>query len=365
MLRNILLSLVVLLLLPCAGFAIGISPSYLNLDFQPGLQYQGTFEVINNGNETLDVNVYSSGDLSQYVNLSYTSASVAPFERKPFYYNINMPADVLPGSHIIRIGAVEVHPEMGGIGAVASVEMIIFMDVPYPPKYLDAWLNVSAENDDYIITASAIGRGNESVDFSGTVTIYDYWNHTAKTMNVDTASVQPGTVENINKTVPADQLKPGAYRATVRFDYEGGTAAAETEFAAGKPEIKIGEIRAGWMRQGETRNVSVNVTSSYGGDIEDIFAAVQLENRTIRSNSTDLAALENRTVDIPVDTSSFRWGIYKANVTVLFAGGQVQEQTTLYVLPKNIIILVLAAAAAIAVIIAAIAIYLLKRKNSA
>ena len=120
--------------------AIGLNPSRLIIDFEPNLEKTVTYNVINNEGKELEVSVYVSGELKDYVTLKETKITVAPGEVKPFTVNLKLPSKLdKPGTYDTRVGVVGTVPLTAGGGAQVAarvgVESQLWVRVPYPGKY--------------------------------------------------------------------------------------------------------------------------------------------------------------------------------------------------------------------------------------
>jgi len=124
------------LLLSEPAWAIGIGPGRIEADFQPGAEYDYSFQVLNNEKRTIDVELYVSGDLAKYITLSENSTTLLPGEAKIFNFHIKMPEELEPGKHDTRIGAVEAVSPEAPLAARAGVELQFWVHVPYPEKYI-------------------------------------------------------------------------------------------------------------------------------------------------------------------------------------------------------------------------------------
>jgi len=95
-------------------FAIGITPGRTTINFEPNLQKQGYFSIINSENKEMSVVFMVRGNFSEYVTLSETYAEFSKEEStKSFTYTINLPSKIdTPGRHEIEIVALETPKEI-------------------------------------------------------------------------------------------------------------------------------------------------------------------------------------------------------------------------------------------------------------
>ena len=127
--------LAIVLLFVASANAIGISPSRTVLNFTPSMQMELSVTIINNGQQSLPVQLYVRGDLSQYVQFPAAAATISPSSSKSFSYTIRLPSWLAgPKTYDTRIGAVEIPSGSSMVGAVAGVEAQLWIVVPETPR---------------------------------------------------------------------------------------------------------------------------------------------------------------------------------------------------------------------------------------
>jgi len=154
-----LIFLFILLPLISAG-SIGISPSKVQLFFEPNLEKTFTFKAFSS-----DPNQYISielrGDLTEYVTISKTRF----LKGGQFDVHVELPASIdIPGNHRILIAAVPAINESlqkSVLGGKAVVQTPIDIFVPYPGKYVEAEFEIDdvseGENALYKLNLHSLG----------------------------------------------------------------------------------------------------------------------------------------------------------------------------------------------------------------
>ena len=91
--------------------SIGITPGRTTLDFEPSLQKEIQFSIINSESKDMSVVFTVNGDLSESVTLTQTYAELSSTEEsKPFTYAVNLPQKISePGLHETQIYNTEVN----------------------------------------------------------------------------------------------------------------------------------------------------------------------------------------------------------------------------------------------------------------
>lgn len=222
------------LLLCGPALAIGIGPGRIEVDFEPGAEQDYPFQVLNNEDRQLDIEIYASGDLAEYVTLSQMNATLFPGETKIFSFHVKMPETLEPGKHDTRIGAVEVVSPEAPLAARAGVELQFWVYAPYPEKYIA------------IDVVHSEPRINESMEFNITLS------NPVKVNLMATADLEilkdnavlerfelgevylPSGSSHVFQArwTPSEE---GGYKAVVRANYEGEVSRKEIGFGIEVP----------------------------------------------------------------------------------------------------------------------------------
>jgi len=133
--------LAALLFLPVNAVAIGISPVYREIFFEPGLNESFYFIMIGKKEGDLLARPYVDGDLVNYTTVPDQAYLIPEGMGVSFIANVELPDSLPPGKHVIRVGVMEeiVSGSGGaqGIAARLGVESLLAVRVPYPSKYLE------------------------------------------------------------------------------------------------------------------------------------------------------------------------------------------------------------------------------------
>src|SRR3989344_1401442 len=134
--RNFLLIFVILsiLALTLNVSSLGLTPAKKEINFKPNLETYFNFKPL--ADENQEVHVYAEGDLAEYVSFSKNILNGS----EPFNVTIKFPESVeIPGRHKLYIVAEEkIDEELAAtIGTRIIVKAVIYVDVPYPGKYLE------------------------------------------------------------------------------------------------------------------------------------------------------------------------------------------------------------------------------------
>jgi len=332
-------ALLVSLLLTNTVYAIGISPSRTEIDFEPGLSETFTFYVVNTEKKAMDVGVYKTGDLSEYITLSTNSLSFSQVDSvKSFTVTLNLPQSIeKPGISDNRIGIIESLLEGIGIGARAGVEAQLWVRVPYPGYYAEVGFDAPdvAVGDTTNFTISITSRGTESMTASGRILVYDGEVQIA-TLDAGQVSLEPDESKTLQAEWSTQGIKPGLYRAVASVNYPGKTVEVEKTFHIGTLQVEILNISSTRVQLGEIAKFDVALQSIWNEPISDVYVELEIieginSPLKTKSETFSLGSWETRTVKIYADTEKLSEGLYDVRATVYYA-----NQTTVKELEKGL-----------------------------
>jgi hypothetical protein len=376
--KYLVLSLTLLLgfaLMISGVYAIGINPSRIIIDFEPNLQKTLTFNVINNEDKQVDVEIYVRGDLKDYVTLKQTKATLASGEIKSFSYEIKLPSTLeKPGIHDTRIGAVEAAPiPVGGgaqVGARVGVEMQVWVQVPYPGKY--ASISLDAPNvkvgDVVNFKVSVQNLGTEDFTASDEINVFSADGGKVATVFAGSTHVKTKSSGELFARWDTNNVKPGLYVAKANVKYNGASATAENSFSVGGLVVNILDVFVGSIQKDSIGKITIKVESLWNDKIENVFAELFFFDKDgkevgkVKSESIDLAPSGKADITAFWDTKGLPAGKYEIKVVLHYADKTeektVQAEITAFALPIWLI-----AVGAVAVIVIGVIIYFVKIKS--
>ncbi len=317
-----------LMLLSETVFALGITPSRTIIDFEPGFRRTITFYAINNENKTMDIEVYKSGDLSDYITLSTTMISFSPSDStKEFTVTINLPQSIEgAGRHDNRIGIREAAPPEGTtIGARIGIEAQLWVDVPYPGAYAEISLDApSVELGETVpFTITIVSRGTEDMTASGKILVYRDYMQVAD-LNAGQVFVGARETKTLKSEWSTVEAGEGQYRAVAVVDYFGKTAQVEKTFNVGVFEVEIVNISYASVSRGEIARFDIAVKNMWNAPADVYIELEALKegdsvSRT-KSETSSLNPLETKTIRVYLDTEELSAGTYDIRAIVYYAG---------------------------------------------
>jgi len=134
----IVLMFVLLFAAPAMG--VGVSPARIEENFVPGFERSYTLYLYNSIDVPLEVEIYVTGDLAEYITINTSRMILAPKEIRPHLMLVKLPDVLEPGRRDTAIGILETQSPEAAVGARAGVEMQYWVTVPLPEKYVSIGL---------------------------------------------------------------------------------------------------------------------------------------------------------------------------------------------------------------------------------
>lgn len=376
----IAIPLIFFFILTSSVSAIGITPSSVTVNFEPNKEDFVNFCVINNEGKNMPIRLYVRGDLAEYVELSADEAVLNPSERlKCFTFHYKLPSDLPGGSYDTRIGASEtVPPEIaGGVGitTLAAVEQLFVVNAPYSGKRVSIFISMQPEKpnvfDTVVFTITAKSMGTETATFSGTLYIYDSKDQEIATLSIPETMISSMAVKFVKVMWDGTEIG-GNYRAVAIINYDGKTAQAEREFVVGETVIKINEIRANDIKQGNIGKIEVDIESFWSETINDIITEITIKDHssgeivdTITLDPFSIGAWAKKTLTAYWDTANVPIGTYDLEVKIRYEDNVVQGSDQIKVVGEiSLSVLIILPIVAIIIVLLFVILWLLKKKGS-
>lgn len=228
-------AVMVVVLLSARADAIGIGPGNLPVDFEPNLDSNFSFYIRNSANVSADFNVYASGDLSSYITLEKSTVTLGPKEIRTLSFNLKLPATLEPGRHDNAIGVVEATVPDAPMAAQLSVQMLLWVSVPYPDNYIAVSVaNSKPElNEKTEFTVALSNPSKNDLTATANLEIRDKNDTLLERFLLGSAYIAVGD----SKTFQAGWTPrlAGDYKAVARAYYVGETTVKEKTFTVKVP----------------------------------------------------------------------------------------------------------------------------------
>ena len=319
--------------------AIGITPGRTTIDYQPGLEQEVTFTIINNDHKDFNAFVYAEGDLKDYVTSEKTIVEFKESDAsKPFTYRFRLPDKLdQPGDHWAKIVVMEMPSEQEGEGqiimATTAVVHQLRVKVPYPGKYADLELIVneaeSNENVNFFVKLYNLGTENIYKAYA-TVDIMGPTNEKIASIESEEIAVESKKTGEIAVPWKAE-VNPGMYHAVVTVNYDGKVATIEKTFAVGAMRVEIIDVKVRNFVLGGIAKFEINMENKWNQKISNVFAEMAFSSAdgnqiaSIKSSSIDVDPLQRATLYAYWDTEGVTKGTYDAKL-ILHYGEKTSEK---------------------------------------
>jgi len=328
---------IMLLLFLCqilgAAYAIGISPSAMEMTYDSGKEVRLRFVAINTLTVPLAADIYVEGELADYASPEKLKLILKPKEAKEFFVNIKMPADLEPGPHGLQVGLAE-HGNLksGNLAGRAGVKANVVVSVPTAGKYLKIMLDAGVANvgEPLDFTLEMKNLGNETIkSISSTISIFE---SDKKLDFIDVSNVK-NLGPLARTTLPATWIafKGGNFVAVANVAYDDLPASAKAKFKVGNLVINILDISYDDVLAGAIGKVYIKLESKWNSKISDLFTEVFIYKdgefvARFNSRPTDIAPWDTYTDTVYIDTKGFQPGVYEGKAIVHYAD-RTTEQT--------------------------------------
>jgi hypothetical protein len=324
--------------------ALGLTPARTTLDFQPGLEIERYFTVINSDGKDMDIIIYAQGELAKNIYFIENSFSVSAEEdSKKFNFKLKLPANLDPGLNSGEIVVMELPKKSGSseafVGATLAVVHQVHVYVKYPGKYADVDLNIvdANQNEDVVFVIPVFSRGeHDLVSVRANIDIYNRMNEKITSFNSADISVNSGEKKDLVHKWKAE-VPVGNYFAKVAVVYDGETKNLERPFRVGIPELEVQSIEVKNFRLGEIAKFEMLIESKWSEPIVGAHTQMQIFDNNnnliseIKSASYDFDPISKKVLVSYWDTAGVREGDYQTKLFLNYGDKSVQKNIELKV----------------------------------
>jgi len=309
--------------------ALGVTPARTTIDFEPSLNTQVSFDVLNSEGKELNLVLAVQGELAEYITLSSTTASISANEgSRTFSYSVNLPDRLEPGNHLGEIVILEL-PEGGEtseayVRATLAVITQLQVYVQYPGKYANAKMTIinADGNGDVTFVFPVVSAGEfDLTSVKVNVDIYNKLNEKIDSFSTKEISVPSGEKKEIVYKWKAD-VPIGEYRAVATLIYDEGTLNLEGTFSVGSQELELQDIIVEDFSLGDIAKLEMLVENKWSEPISGAHIETKIMNNRgeivsdFKSASYDVEALAKQVFVSYWDTAGVLVGDYETEVSI-------------------------------------------------
>ncbi len=310
--------------------AIGITPGRTTINFEPGLNKEVSFSVINSEHKDMSVVFTIRGDLADYIALDQAYAEFSSEEElKSFSYTIKLPQKFeKPGKYEAEIMVLEMPKdiEMEGatVGATVGVVTQLYIYVPYPNKYAEAEVNVVESGGKTIFLIPVINRGKlDIVNAKATIDIYSGTEEKVATIESGSESILSLERKELVAEWERD-VNPGRYKAVVTLRYDNEVTTILKEFNVGEMFLEILEIIVRDFQLGEIAKFNALVENKWSSDLKEVYLNILVYNNEgetmadFKSPTYDISGLSKSEMVAYWDTGGVHKGTYDGKLILKY-----------------------------------------------
>ena len=310
--------------------AIGITPGRTTIDFEPGLEKEIYFSVLNNEHKNMQVVFLLQGELNTSITLFDSSVELMPSEEsKQFRYKIKLPEKLEPGLHVGEIVAFEIPKSSAGgtyVGAAMAVVSQLYVYSACPGKCIDTSLNVldAEQNSTATFIVPIINRGKVGIgEARAIIDIYTSLNERVASVETDAWPIDAGARTELSAKWDVN-VNAGNYLAKVTVFYDGESKSFEKEFGIGKNVLTIESILVHDFTLGEIAKLQILIENRWSQELKGVFANLLVYNKDsqvmadVKSAADDIPALSRKELVAYWDTVGVEEGIYDGKLMVKY-----------------------------------------------
>ncbi len=343
----IILGMLGLSLMFHAGFALSITPGRYDIPYEPGKQYDLTFQISGEYSPT-DINITVRGDMLDGIVLENQIIHLDAGVGKIIDVNFTVPADLTPGRHEAQLLAAELPPanQHSGLAAVVAVVGQIRVFAPYPNKYAEIsnfnTQSVSA-GQTAVFSADLTNYGSQDIQsIAGTVDIFDiYTNESIASVPIDVLqNVPTGSGATLYAEWDTTGVKAGTYHVETNAIYDGITAnQLTTNLRVGNKFVKIVNISAQNITSGSINKVSVDTRSEWNLPLQTYAQFVVSSGQTtvadVSSPTVTLGPWSSATFDAYIDATNVLPGTYDLKTIIHYEDNTTENSAQIIIAKKT------------------------------
>jgi hypothetical protein len=320
-----------MILLISKVYALGVSPGRRTIDFEPELSKEITIKVVNTQHKKFKAEIYTKGDLGQYIKLEKNKIEFKENElEKEVKYTINLPKKLKYGLNKGEIIIREIPEQKAGkikIGTLVAVASQIHVNVPYPGKFLKAGMKIVANNlgDDVLFYIPIHNLGSEDINnVVADITIFDPESNEIAKVSSDSKSLKSKQRTELTTMIKNFNFGYGVYNAKAIVNYDGITTKVNKMFIITGFWLIPLDVSVDNFKLGEINKINILVENIGNIKIKNAFSRLVLNDEfndniaDIKSISTDIAAKSKKEMEAYWDTKDIDEGSYDGKLVLSY-----------------------------------------------
>lgn len=329
--KKIAILVMILLFMPIVK-AIGVIPGRTTLNFEPGLEKEVKFTVLNNEHKDVKLAIYARGSLAEYIEMPIGEIQLSADEdSRELSYKIRLPGEIEePGLYeaeiVIREISVGETKEIT-VGAMEAVITQLHVYAPYPGKYIVAKLDIAGGKTDknMLFFVPLINFGKEDVKSAkAEIIIMDMYEKVINKVETDEKEVPGEGRAELSAQMDPSNLLPGIYRVIAKVVYDGLTTTAENSIYIKDFLLIPLDISVRDFTLGDIAKFDILVENIGNVEIKDAYSLMLLDSKdgrniaNLKSVPTDFKPLEKKEMVSYWDTGDVKADEYSGKLILRY-----------------------------------------------
>ncbi|MEK6950454.1 MAG: hypothetical protein AABX13_01900 [Nanoarchaeota archaeon] len=315
----------VLLLTFSLAAALGLRPATTAMVFDEIRDYSGTLWVVNNEGKEFSVQVGVEGEMGQYVTLHTSELSFRSDDAaKPIDFEVHLPESVPPGeSRAVLV--VQETLEKGSPNVISSQLVLkhnIFVQGPYPDKYITAKLNFHESGQEIRFVSEVENKGKKDIGVLKTTFYVNDRQQTSHALETEETSLPTKETKLLDARIPRSLFELGEFEVSAVTTYDDQKVELVKKLIIGQPAVEITYFDQ-YFTAHKINPYSMDLLNKWNQQLENVFVEVEVKKGgqkidQFRTKSVDLEAEMAQRINDYFDARDKGPGIYAFDMVVNF-----------------------------------------------
>ncbi|PIZ53313.1 hypothetical protein COY26_02300 [Candidatus Woesearchaeota archaeon CG_4_10_14_0_2_um_filter_33_10] len=339
-----ILLIIVIFALVNQVYALGITPSHVDVIFEPSLEKTIQLKVINDGYKEFDAFVYAEGELAEYVTIDNPIVRLSKDQdSKIISYKINLPENFeKKGAHSANIVIREIPKETKGkttVTASIAVASVLKVIVPYEGKYAEIRLFIpkfkNGKESNFSVEVRNLGT-EKILEAQAVIEIYDPLKNKITTITTNKISIK-SKEENLLTASWTPDVGSGNYYAVATLVYDKLNAMEEKLFTVGELLPEIISISVSNFKLGGIAKFDILVKNNWNEELKGVFAETSVKDKkgeiytSFKTISLDIPEFGSQEFNAYWDTSKVIPGTYNLDIILNYLGEKTEKIFEIFV----------------------------------
>jgi len=339
-----ILLIIVFIVLASQCYALGITPSHVDVIFEPALEKTIQLKIINDNHKDFDALVYAEGELAEYITINDQIIKLSKEQdSKIISYKLNLPKNFeKKETHNADIIVRQIPKETKGkttITASIAVASTLKVIVPYKGKYAEIRLFApkfkQGKESDFSIEVRNLGT-EKILEAQAVIEIYNPLKNNIATITTNKVSIKSKEEKILTASWTPD-VGSGNYYAIATLVYDKLNTIDEKLFTVGKLLPEIISISVSNFKLGGIAKFDILVKNDWNEELKGVFAETAVKDKkgevytSFKTISLDIPAFGKQEFNAYWDTSKVIPGTYKLDIILKYLEKKTEKVFDIFV----------------------------------